>query len=383
MTLAGMGAFAMYLLDPDRGKQRRARVKDGFVHAGYEAKKFSGRFQRDAANRIAGTVAETEKMLRFEKEGVSDEVLEQRVRSVIGRYVSHARAMEVKCKDGTVELSGWAMTYELDGLIRAVKAVPGVKEVSAFLHSANESGSIPALQGGRGRGGAGGWRNRWSPTQRVMAGSSGLALVMYGLAKRGTMSTVPTIAGVLLLARSVWNRRVAEMAGVGEDAGIHIEKTMRILASPEELYTFLSDPENYSNVFSHVRSVRREGEERYRWEIAGPAGVPLTWTATIVRRRPGKLIEWRSEEGSVIENHGVIHIDPTGDGYTRVHLRMSYVPPAGLAGHAVATLLGLDPRSMMETEFVRLKSIFEEGKTHAHGREVAVSELYTSHPAAS
>lgn len=216
-----------------------------------------------------------------------------------------------------------------------------------------------------------------------MAGSSGLALVMYGLAKRGTMSTVPTIAGVLLLARSVWNRRVAEMAGVGEDAGIHIEKTMRILASPEELYTFLSDPENYSNVFSHVRSVRREGEERYRWEIAGPAGVPLTWTATIVRRRPGKLIEWRSEEGSVIENHGVIHIDPTGDGYTRVHLRMSYVPPAGLAGHAVATLLGLDPRSMMETEFVRLKSIFEEGKTHAHGREVAVSELYTSHPAAS
>ncbi len=103
----------------------------------------------------------------------------------------------------------------------------------------------------------------------------------------------------------------------------------------------------------------------------------------MTRKEPGKLVEWRSEAGAAVENRGVIHIEPEGNGYTRVHVQMSYTPPAGLVGHAVAVLLGLDPRSMMEDEFVRLKSLFEEGKTHAHGREVAMSELKMEHPAAS
>lgn len=383
MTLAGLGAFAMYLLDPDRGKQRRARVKDAFVHAGCEARKFRGRFQRDAANRIAGTIAETEKMLRWEQEEVTDEVLEQRVRSIVGRNVSHARAVGVKCKDGSVELSGWVMTYELDGLVRAVRAVPGVKDVSAFLHAAHEAGKISALQGGRRRGAGGLWARRWSPTARVMAGSYGLALLAYGLTKRGALRRIPRLAGALLMARAVWNRPVAEMAGVGDEAGIHIEKTMRILASPEELYSFWADPENYPRVFTHLRAVTREGENRYRWEIAGPAGVPVSWAATMTRKQPGKLVEWRSEADAAVENHGVIHIEPESNGYTRIHVQMSYTPPAGLVGHAVAVLLGLDPRSVMQDEFVRLKSLFEDGKTHAHGHEVAVSELHIEHPAAS
>jgi len=383
MTLAGLGAFAMYMLDPDRGKQRRARMKDAWVHTGCEARKFRARFQRDAANRIAGTIAETEKMLQWEREEVPDAVLEQRVRSRVGRNVSHARAVRVKCKDGAVELSGWVMTQELEGLLEAVRSVEGVKEVSAALHAANEPGNISALQGGRAKDGARLWRTRWSPTARVMAGASGLALMAYGLAKRGAMSRVPTTVGALLMARSLGNRPVAEMAGVGSDAGIHIEKTMRILVPAEDLYAFWADPENYPKVFSHIRSVQREGENSYRWEIDGPAGVPMSWTAAIVRREPNKLVEWRSEEGASIENRGVIHIEPEGNGYTRVHLQMTYNPPAGVVGHAVAMMLGQDPRSMMETEFVRLKSIFEEGRTRSHGQEVAVSELNVKHSAAS
>ncbi|MGC8550668.1 MAG: SRPBCC family protein [Acidobacteriaceae bacterium] len=383
LTLAGLGAFAMYLLDPDRGKQRRARVKDAVVHTGYEAKTFSGRFQRDAANRVAGTIAGAEKMLQWETPEVSDEVLLQRVRSAVGRSVSHARALDVKCKDGAVELSGWVMMYEVDDLVRAVRRVPGVKSASAFLHVANRPGKISALQGGRRLRVAGLWRNRWSPTARVMAGSYGLSLLTYGLTKRGVMGRISAVAGALLTARAVWNRPMAEMAGVGDEAGIHIEKTMRILVSPEELYSFWADPENYPKVFTHLRSVKREGENRYRWEVAGPAGVPVSWAGTMTRKEPGKLVEWRSEAGAAVENLGVIHIEPEGNGYSRVHVQMRYTPPAGLVGHAVAVLLGLDPRSMREDEFVRLKSLFEEGKTHAHGREVAVSELKMEHPAAS
>jgi uncharacterized membrane protein len=378
-----MGAVAMYLLDPDRGRQRRARVKGAAVHTGCEAKKFSGRFQRDAANRIAGTIAETEKLLQWGTPEACDEVLERRVRSAVGRHVSHARAVHVKCKDGAIELSGWAMTYELEGLLRAVRAVAGVKEVSVLLNTASQAGHISALQGGRERGTARMLGEHWSPTARVLAGSYGAGLLAYGLARRGWLSRLPAVAGALLVTRAVWNRPVAEMAGLGDVAGIHIEKTIRILVSAEELYSFWADPENYPKVFTHLRAVTREGENTYRWEILGPAGVPVNWTGRITRLEAGKLVEWSSMAGAPVENRGVIHLEPEGNGYTRVHVQMSYTPPWGLVGHALAVLLGFDPRRMMEGEFVRLKSLFEEGKTHAHRREVAVSELNIAHPAAS
>jgi uncharacterized membrane protein len=54
---------------------------------------------------------------------------------------------------------------------------------------------------------------------------------------------------------------------------------------------------------------------------------------------------------------------------------MSYNPPAGLLGHAVAALLGLDPKNAMDQDFVRLKSLFELGKTRAHGHVVLKAEL--------
>ena len=44
-------------------------------------------------------------------------------------------------------------------------------------------------------------------------------------------------------------------------------------------------------------------------------------------------------------------------------------------GHAVAALLGLDPKNAMDEDFVRLKSLFEQGKSRAHGHEVMRSEL--------
>jgi hypothetical protein len=46
---------------------------------------------------------------------------------------------------------------------------------------------------------------------------------------------------------------------------------------------------------------------------------------------------------------------------------MSYCPPAGLFGHAVAWVFGADPKTEMDEDLVRLKSLLETGKTRAHG----------------
>jgi len=50
------------------------------------------------------------------------------------------------------------------------------------------------------------------------------------------------------------------------------------------------------------------------------------------------------------------------DGGTRVDVRLSYNPPLGAVGHAVAALLGADPKQQLDDDLLRLQSLFDRGK---------------------
>lgn len=379
----GAGAFTMYFLDPQRGKRRRVELKDALVHSGHRVQKFAGRFSRDFTHRFEGTVAETKGFFRDER--VSDELLEQRVRSALGRAVSHPHAIDVKCKDGSVTLSGWILAEESKDLEEAVQAVRGSQEVATFLSITDHPEHISDLQGGTKRKRlAELLQESWSPTTRVIAGGAGLGLIAYGLSRRESMGAAVGLSGAALLVRSIINTPLRRVAGVGSRPGaLQIQKTMHIAARPSDLYEFWVNPENYPRVFTHVKQVTHEGEGTYRWHLLGPAGMPLSWTGTITRRVAGKLIEWHSAPGAVIENHGIIRLDEEKDGRTRVHIRMSYTPPVGLLGHAVAALLGVDPKSLMDQDFVQLKAVFEQGLTRVRGHEVMAPELKAVRPPAS
>jgi uncharacterized membrane protein len=71
----------------------------------------------------------------------------------------------------------------------------------------------------------------------------------------------------------------------------------------------------------------------------------------------------------------VVRFQPNEQGGTRVEVRMTYNPPAGALGHAVASLLGADPKHAMDEDLVRFKSLIEEGKTSANGQDVRRSEF--------
>src|SRR5437016_3207994 len=92
---------------------------------------------------------------------------------------------------------------------------------------------------------------------------------------------------------------------------------------------------------------RPEGSHRARvsrWVIDGPLGLRATFEAELVRFERDKLLAWRTLPGSDLEHDGSVRFDEVAGG-TRVHIQLRYRPPGGIAGHALARLLGFDPRS--------------------------------------
>ena len=107
-------------------------------------------------------------------------------------------------------------------------------------------------------------------------------------------------------------------------------------------------------------------EGRSSWKVRGPAGIIFEWDAVITRIEPGRLLAWKSVEGAMVENAGVIRFEDAGGGKTRLDIRLSYNPPAGAFGHAFARLLGADPKKQMDDDLLRFKSLMELGKATGH-----------------
>ena len=106
----GLGAALMYTLDPEKGRQRRARVRDRLKSLGP----------------VAGLTG---------SHAPSDRVLADRVCAAIGRAVSHPGSIAVEVQDGCAVLTGRVLERETRELLRRVGRVAGgVKVLVCMSH---------------------------------------------------------------------------------------------------------------------------------------------------------------------------------------------------------------------------------------------------------
>lgn len=215
----GLGTGLMFLLDPDRGKRRRALLRDKAVWAVRKSGDCLQVTTRDVRNRTQGIVSDLQS--RFSAEPVDDGVLVDRVRSKLGRVVSHPGAIEVTAQNGNVTLSGPVLSAEVPELLACVNRVNGVKEVNNNLELHDEPGNHPALQGGRTR--EGGrfefFQENWSPAARLVAGAAGASLAAWGGARRDAVGAGLGAAGLLLLTRGITNTGFKHLVGFGSEQG--------------------------------------------------------------------------------------------------------------------------------------------------------------------
>ena len=111
----------------------------------------------------------------------------------------------------------------------------------------------------------------------------------------------------------------------------------------------------------HLESVTVIDATRSHWIARAPVGQRVEWDAEIHNEIPDELIAWRSLPGSEIANAGSVHFTPAGGG-TEVRVVLSYEPPAGRLGDAVARLFGEAPAQQVQDDLRRFKQVMEAGE---------------------
>jgi hypothetical protein len=185
----GLGAVAMYLMDPNLGRRRRALARDKAASLYSGTADVIDRTRKDVQNRASGVMHQA-RSLYASSEPVPDHKLVDRVRSRMGRVVSHPHAIHVHAQDGRVTVSGDIPADEVNDLLKCVRSVPGVNDVENQLQTHEDTSRVPSLQGGRERPG---WRSElveseWTPATRVAVGvlAGGLLVAGLGLGRRWT-----------------------------------------------------------------------------------------------------------------------------------------------------------------------------------------------------
>src|SRR5687768_6126045 len=215
--------------------------------------------------------------------------------------------------------------------------------------------------------------------ERLACAIAGGALAAYGLRRRSAGGLVLTLAGAALLHRGgTGHCNTYQVLGISTaNAGdhnaseherdiardVHIEKSIIIDKSPEELYSFWRDFENLPRFMDHLESVNSVGFNRWHWVAKGPVGIRPEWDAEIYNEKPNELIAWRSLDGTVT-NAGSVHFEPAaGERGTQVKVVLNYNAPGGKVSALLAKLFGQEPGQMIEGDLRKLKQILETGET--------------------
>lgn len=362
-TGMGLGAVLMYFYDPRAGNRRRVIARDKLVSWSHQFNDAIRVAARDMSHRVQGTLAESRSL--FLKKPQTPEVIEARIRSKLGRCVSHPSAINVVAEEGgRVILEGPILQREVEDLLNAVASVQGVTSIENRLEAHRTAEGVPALQGGTGRPGERieMMQTNWAPATRLLAGSVGTSLMLTAVRKPGLFNGLLGLLGLGLFARAATNQEMGRLIGVtGGRRAVDLQKTIHLAAPVEEVFRLWTNYEQFPHFMSMVRHIEDLGDGRSRWTVAGPMGTEIQWNTVITKNIPNEIFAWKTEEDAPVAHAGIIRFEPSEEGGTRVHIRLSYNPPAGMAGHLVASLFGVDPKSQMDADLMRMKTFIETG----------------------
>jgi uncharacterized membrane protein len=130
-----------------------------------------------------------------------------------------------------------------------------------------------------------------------------------------------------------------------------------------EVYRFWRNFDNLPRFMEHLQRVDVLSSRRSHWVVRGPMGWSVEWDAEVEEERPNEWIAWRSVPGADVNNSGLVTFrdGPLGRG-TEIHATITYEPPLGALGQAVARMFGEEPGQQLRDDLERLKELLEAGE---------------------
>ncbi len=147
-----------------------------------------------------------------------------------------------------------------------------------------------------------------------------------------------------------------------------ITKSIIVKGDKTTVFDVWSDYETFPNYMTYINSVTRLGPRKSRWEVSGPMGVNMEWTAETTRFEPTDRIAWNTKDndGNVTTSGEVVFADLPDD-RTHVTVMMNYGVPGGKVGEAVAKLFS-NPADRLEEDLRNFKAYIETGLGHRVGK---------------
>jgi uncharacterized membrane protein len=151
--------------------------------------------------------------------------------------------------------------------------------------------------------------------------------------------------------------------GVGRGGSIRTGQSVHVNRSPEEVYSFWKNYENFPRFMYHLESVKVTGDKRSHWVAKAPVGTKVEWDAETIQDLPHERIAWRSLEGSTVRNSGEVRFERApGDRGTIVRVAVEYRPLAGPIGAAIAKIFRRGPGQQIREDLRRFKQLIEAGE---------------------
>lgn len=220
--------------------------------------------------------------------------------------------------------------------------------------------------------------------ERIVSAAAGSVLALLGVGRRDlTGAVIAAVGGALVYRGATGYCPVYERTGVNTatddafpavsnlvhrqpaDQGVHITEVFLINKSPEELYAFWRNFENFPRFMSHLKVVQQCDDRRSHWVAKAPAimGGEVEWDAEITVDEPNNRIAWRTIEGSDVAHSGSVRfVRALGDRGTAVRVELDYQPPAGKFGRWIAKLFGEEPEQQIREDLRNFKRMLEIGE---------------------
>ncbi len=208
-----------------------------------------------------------------------------------------------------------------------------------------------------------------SSNERLWSVGLGAFLLSSGLnklTKNPIKGLVRTFLGSYLLYRGASGHcavygSLGKTKNVRHSTAINIRTGLIVNKPKDEVYAFWRKLENLPLFMKHLAAVSEIDSKHSHWEAVIPGNIgKIKWNAEIVKEEPGYLIGWQSIPNSTINNAGKVTFnDALGGQGTELEVVISYHPPAGEIGSAVAKSLNSVFEKLIRQDIMNFKDYIE------------------------